>query len=259
MTALTADTPITMRNAGLRSYKVADNVKIYKGSIVCRDTSGYANIGADTSGFEVLGIAHEQVDNTLSGHTAGGKRIRVQSGAHFLLVAASLAQTSVGKIAYVTDSATVGLTSTNSVPVGMITEYISATSAWVLIPDPGLGQGAVITGQPLGYQTGSGGAVTQATNKSTGVTLNTPTGAITMNAANLAATTSVAFTLTNSCIQAGDLVIVNFKSGNTANSYQVAVDAVAAGSCSISLRNYTAGGLAEAVVLSYAVIKGAIA
>lgn len=109
----------------------------------------------------------------------------------------------------------------------------------------------------IGYATGAGGTVTQATSKSTGVTLNTMSGAITLNNANLAATTSVAFTLTNNCIAASDVVIVNFKSGNTANSYFVSVDQVAAGSCSISLRNYTAGGLAEAVVLSFVVIKGA--
>lgn len=108
----------------------------------------------------------------------------------------------------------------------------------------------------IGYGTGSGGAVTQATSKSTGVTLNTPTGTITMNNAGLATATSVAFTLTNSVIAATDLVVVNFKSGNTANSYTVMVDAVAAGSCSISLRNYSGGTLSEAVVLSFAVIKG---
>lgn len=111
----------------------------------------------------------------------------------------------------------------------------------------------------IGYGTGAGGAVTQITSKSTGVTLNALSGTITMNNANVAATTSVAFTLTNTYIAATDVVIVNFKSGNTANSYFVMVDAVAAGSCSISLRNYTAGGLAEAVVLSFAVIKAVAA
>lgn len=108
----------------------------------------------------------------------------------------------------------------------------------------------------VGYATGAGGTVTQATSKSTGVTLSKVCGQITLNNANLAATTSVAFTLTNTAIAATDVVLVNFASANTANSYFVSVDAVAAGSCSISLRNYTAGGLAEAVVLNFVVIKG---
>lgn len=112
--------------------------------------------------------------------------------------------------------------------------------------------------QGLGYSTagaGTGGTIAQATSKSTGVTLNTLCGAITMNNANLAATTSVGFTLTNSQIAATDTVIVNIKSGATVDSYTVTVDTVAAGSCRISLRNYTAGGLAEAVVLNFAVLK----
>lgn len=111
----------------------------------------------------------------------------------------------------------------------------------------------------IGYATGSGGVVTQATSKATGVTLNTVTGTITMNNANLAAATSVGFTLTNSTIAATDTPIVVIKSGATADSYTVQVDAVAAGSCRISLRNYTAGALAEAVVLSFNIFKGVAA
>lgn len=110
----------------------------------------------------------------------------------------------------------------------------------------------------IGYATGAGGTVTQATSKATGVTLNKVTGAITLNNASLAAATSVAFTLTNSAIAATDLVHVNIKSGATANSYSANVDSVSAGSCSISLRNYSAGALAEAVVLSFAVLKGVV-
>ena len=123
---------------------------------------------------------------------------------------------------------------------------------------PGSTQTALVNaGVGLGYGVGTGGSVTQATSKSTGVTLNKAAGQITMNNAALAATTSVAFTLTNSAIGANDTVVVSLASGNTANSYTVSVDAVAAGSCSISLRNYSAGSLGEAVVLNFAVIKGA--
>lgn len=111
----------------------------------------------------------------------------------------------------------------------------------------------------LGYSTGAGGTVTQATSKSTAVTLNKVSGTITMNSAQLNATTSVQFTLTNSCIAATDVLIVNLKSGNTAGSYFVSVDGVAAGSATISLRNYSGGNLSEAVVLSFVVVKGVAA
>lgn len=111
----------------------------------------------------------------------------------------------------------------------------------------------------IGYDVGFGGAVTQLTSKSTGVTLNKLSGAITLHDAALAGTTSVGFVLTNSYIAATDIVLVNIKSGATANSYVTQVEAVSAGSCQIVLRNYTGGSLGEAVVLSFAVIKGAVA
>lgn len=108
----------------------------------------------------------------------------------------------------------------------------------------------------LGYATGAGGAVTQLTSKSTGVTLNTMCGTITMNNAALNTVTSVQFVLTNSNIAATDVLIVNLKSANTAGSYFVSVDALGAGSATISLRNYSGGNLSEAVVLQFVVIKG---
>jgi len=111
----------------------------------------------------------------------------------------------------------------------------------------------------LGYGTGAGGTVTQITSKATGVTLNKACGTITMNNAALAAATSVTFTLTNSAIVATDVVIVNIKSGATANSYQVTVGAVAAGTCDITIRNISGGSLGEAVVLSFSVIKAVAA
>lgn len=108
----------------------------------------------------------------------------------------------------------------------------------------------------VGYGTGAGGTVTQATSKATGVTLNKVCGQITMNNAALAAATSVSFTLTNSAIAATDVVVVNIATTATANSYAITVDAVAAGSCRIQLRNISAGSLSEALVLNFAVIKG---
>jgi len=120
--------------------------------------------------------------------------------------------------------------------------------------------GSVKATTALGYETGVGGTVTQATSKSTGVTLNKICGEIVMNSATLAHQTPVAFTLTNSAIAATDVVAVSVKSGGTAGAYLVSVGAVAAGSCSITLFNcQTSGSLSEAVVLSFAVINVVVA
>jgi hypothetical protein len=126
----------------------------------------------------------------------------------------------------------------------------------VLTPRAVLSRGA--TGG-IGYATGAGGAQTQGTSKATTVTSNTVCGTITMHAAELAAGATVGFQLTNSAIAATDLVIVNIKSGGTNSSYRTQVAAVGAGSCRIELTNHTEGALAEAVVLSFAVIKGVAA
>ena len=107
----------------------------------------------------------------------------------------------------------------------------------------------------LGYGTGAGGTVTQTTSKSTPVVLNKPCGQITMNNAALATSTSVSFTLTNSLIAATDVVRVSIASGATAGAYSVTVDATAAGSCRISVRNHSGGSLSEALVLNFAVLK----
>jgi hypothetical protein len=44
-------------------------------------------------------------------------------------------------------------------------------------------------------------------------------------------------------------------SGATTNSYMAIVDAVAAGSFRVHIRNLTAGALGEALVLNYSIIK----
>lgn len=108
----------------------------------------------------------------------------------------------------------------------------------------------------VGYATGAGGTITQQTNKSTGVTIDTICGAITMNGAALAATTSVSFTVTNSSVAATDTVVVNIASAATNNTYLLLVDAVAAGSFRIHLYNKSGSSRSEALVLNFAVIKG---
>lgn len=115
-----------------------------------------------------------------------------------------------------------------------------------------------MTPEGIGYGPGAGGAVTQVPLKVAGVTLNTACGKITMSSTALAANTSVTFSLVSSVIEANDLVLVNIVGGATENSYMVGVNQVVANSCRITLYNFTAGSLAEAVVLSFAVIKGAV-
>ena len=109
-----------------------------------------------------------------------------------------------------------------------------------------------------GYVTGEGGAVSQATSKATGVTLNKRCGQITLNGAALAAATTVSFTLTNSTIVATDIVVLNPVSVGNLGDYALNARA-AAGSATIAVRNLTAGSLSDALVVGFAVIKATAA
>jgi len=107
----------------------------------------------------------------------------------------------------------------------------------------------------VGYATGAGGTVTQATSRTTGVTLNKTSGAITLFSV-AGSTTPATFTVTNSTVAATDTIILNQKSGT--NLYILLVTAVAAGSFNVTV--YTTGGTtAEAPVINFNVIKGVTA
>jgi len=82
-------------------------------------------------------------------------------------------------------------------PVGLSTgapTWDSSGSLTVVLP----------TGE-MGYGTGAGGTVTQLTSKSTSVTLDKPTGQITMNNATLAAGAIAIFSCNNSVVSATDI------------------------------------------------------
>ena len=107
----------------------------------------------------------------------------------------------------------------------------------------------------VGYATGAGGTVTQATSRTTGVTLNKTTGAITLFSA-AGTTTAATFTVTNSTVAATDVIILNQKSGT--DLYDLMVTAVAAGSFNLTFRT-TGGTTTETPVFNFAVIKAVAA
>lgn len=105
----------------------------------------------------------------------------------------------------------------------------------------------------IGYVTGAGGAVTQATSRTTGVTLNKVTGAITLVSAAGSAT-PFTFTLSNSTIVANDTLSVNVQKGATDKYLCSAMPA--AGSADITCWDLT-GTTSEAITVNFNVIKGA--
>jgi hypothetical protein len=110
--------------------------------------------------------------------------------------------------------------------------------------------------EELGYCSCAFGEVTQQTSKTTDVTLNTPTGRITMNNAQLNNNAIARFTLNNSTINSNDVMIVNIKlNGSTPEAYIVFVADIGLGFADIALWNRSGGPLSEAVEINYAVIR----
>lgn len=114
--------------------------------------------------------------------------------------------------------------------------------------------GAAWSATGFGYAAGAGGTVTQLTSKSTSVTINKPTGQITMNAAALAAGARVQFQVFNSLVSPTDVVYcVPFNNLN----YEVqAATSSGAGSFYLTVKNASGGSLSEALVLNFVLYKG---
>jgi hypothetical protein len=164
--------------------------------------------------------------------------------------------TSITATSFFTDDAAAGLTATGN---DLLADGTDTNIDINITPK---GAGAVkstnmLVDSSIGFTTGNGGAVTQLTSRTTGVTLNAPSGQITLVADSVAGLSSQEFTLTNSYIAATDVVLVSFGSGLTSAQYDVTVTATAVGSCKISVHNVNNSATStDTPVLNFVVFKG---
>lgn len=143
----------------------------------------------------------------------------------------------------------------------------STTGELILGNPAGLGlqinpSGSTVHNHPnggLGYGIGAGGTVTQSTSKSTAVTLNKPCGQITMNNAALAAGAEVFFTVNNTLLNDSSTTVLISPLWSTVSplNYQCRITYVGANTLGIAVKNISAGSLSEALVINFAIIKGA--
>lgn len=115
-----------------------------------------------------------------------------------------------------------------------------------------------IQGRLLGYieDKGIGSSVTQLTNRTTGVTINTPCGTITTDDASLAAAGEATFVVTNSEVQANDVVVLSVQDAGATGTVMAYVSDVADGAFSVTLTNLHASTAStNAVVLNFAIIR----
>lgn len=112
----------------------------------------------------------------------------------------------------------------------------------------------------LGYGAGAGGTVTQATSKSTAITLNTPCGQITMHNEALAAGASVSFDVYTNKLTAGDGVFVTPVYGPPGwDNYTLRVLHYGVGSFRLVITNISGLSCSDALIFTFQIIKGATA
>jgi hypothetical protein len=246
----------------------------YNNATIWYGVSAVGGQGIGNTTYAIYGDASVQASSTTAHYGVYGRAANF-SAASFTLSTGTLpvgvygevydafgaTNVSVTTAGYFNNKTTLGATSyglyvnttagpTNIFPVRVAhahTELFRITSAGAAL--------VVATAGGLGYGTGSGGAVTQATSRTTGVTLDKANGAITLVSA-AGSVTYQSFTVTNSTVAATDTVIVSQKSGTDLN--MIFVTAVAAGSFRISFAT-TGGTTTEQPVFNFAVIKAVAA
>lgn len=96
---------------------IADDVVIYAGAMVSKDSSGYFRPARTNTTDVALGRARQTYDNTVVGHAAGALSVQVEAGVFYWKNSGSsdeIAGDDVGATAYVVDDETVALTNGSS-------------------------------------------------------------------------------------------------------------------------------------------------
>lgn len=121
------------RGVKLVPVKMAGNVKIIKGTIVCL-AAGFATPGAVATGLKCIGKATETVDNT--GGAAGAKTVLVEAGTFQWnngTAGDALADADVGATVFVLDNQTMVKTNPggNTRSAGGVLIALDAAGPWV--------------------------------------------------------------------------------------------------------------------------------
>lgn len=112
--------------------KLGTGVTVYKGALLTSNTAGWHVPAADTANFVFTGVAVEGSNGATTSN--GGTVIRQVQRGRILLNFTGVAQTDVGRDAYVVDDNTVSraAVTTNDVRVGIVDELGTASgTCWV--------------------------------------------------------------------------------------------------------------------------------
>ncbi len=135
MTALAKDRNTIRRDGVQFNDPVAAATRIFAGSLVCLNASGYAVPGSTSTTLKARGVAQEQVDNRDG--AAGALRIETRRGTFQFANSASadeITRADIGAECFIVDDQTVAKTSaTDTRSVAGIIRYVDAGGVWVEI------------------------------------------------------------------------------------------------------------------------------
>ncbi len=132
MPACTADRNTTYREGLELEFPVKAATRIYGGSMVAVDSTGYAVPAANTAGHKLVGIALEQVNNSSGAN--GAVSIRVRTAGVFEFGATSISQANVGADMFVVDDQTFDdVDPGQGIKCGKLAKYSSTTKGWIKI------------------------------------------------------------------------------------------------------------------------------
>ncbi|MBW2093259.1 MAG: hypothetical protein JRI80_00085 [Deltaproteobacteria bacterium] len=106
MADATAGLQCYRRKGELYGFAVAAAAHLYYGTIVNKNSSGYAKKGANVSGEKALGICETERDNS-GGADGAGKAVNVWLDGIFKIQCTGVAITDIGSKVYVVDNQTV--------------------------------------------------------------------------------------------------------------------------------------------------------
>jgi hypothetical protein len=130
MAALTSDRNTPQREGSIVTLGVATGKKIYAGSIVAVDASGYATPGDVATTLKYLGRAEEQVDN--SSGSDGDVAVSVRKGIFKWEnnTGDEVADSDIGSTCYIVDDQTVGISATGRSAAGTVFK-VDPDGVWV--------------------------------------------------------------------------------------------------------------------------------
>lgn len=271
-------TPASATRVGIIPSQIGQNTQLafYTDPAITNASVGIIQLTSSEFQISSTNAGGTGATNPMTFYTGGSERMRVdasgnvgiggamggilgsglavyRAGINSEVIASKTDATTAGAISMFSANLSNGIYSVGAKPLDF---YSNSTLTARLLSD---GSFNLVTPAGLGYGTGAGGTVTQATSKSTTVAINKPTGQITMNAASLAANTTVQFNVNNTVVSSTDTVVLSLASGAASYAaYQIWAQ-IGASNFNVFVRNITAGALAEPLGFNFTVIKGVYA